>query len=126
MTAVVVLPWPRIVFGSIIGPAVGVALLYLLGERQPRTLAVAAVAACAGTWLWNTMLNIRHATTIDGDIPFRPFPISWQDTGTAIFTFATVSGVLLATTGRHQPGRHTLKLAGIMTAAVLTLDIYTW
>ena len=121
-----VLPWSHILFGSLVGPAVGVAALRVFGERQLRTLLTAATGVCGGTWLWNSMLNIRHAGTIDGDIPFRPFPISWQDTGTAVFSFALATGMLLATIHRDQPGRRTLKVAGIAALAALIVDIYTW
>jgi hypothetical protein len=71
-------------FGSLIGLAIGVVALWLAGEREPRTLATTAASLCAGTCLWDTMLNVRRAAVIDRDIPFRPFPISWQDTGTAV------------------------------------------
>jgi hypothetical protein len=60
-----VLPWSRIVFGSIVGPSLGVAILWMMKERQPQTLAVAAAGVFAGTWLWNLMLNVRHANVID-------------------------------------------------------------
>ena len=92
-----VLPWSRIAFGSTVGPMLGLASLWVARERKPQVLVAAAVAACAGTWLWKAMLNIRHAGVIEGDIPFRPFPISWQDTGTATFCLC----------GRHRdPSRH--------------------
>lgn len=99
-----VLPWSHVLFGSIVGPALGVALLWLARERGALTLAVVGLAACAGTWVWNSMLNIRHATVVDGDIPFKPFLISWQDTGTAVFAFTAITLVLLATINRNEPG----------------------
>ena len=121
-----VLPWSRVVFGSLVGPLVGLIVLGALGERRVRTLGVVAVGTCGGTWLWNAMLNVRHAGVIDGDIPFRPFPISWQDTGTGVFSFAFAAALLLATTHRDQPGRRTLKIAGIAAAAAFVMDVYTW
>ncbi|MBI4883674.1 MAG: hypothetical protein HY826_06420 [Actinobacteria bacterium] len=121
-----VLPWSYVVFGSLIGPAVGVAALWLLGERRVRSLSVAGVGVCAGTWLWNSMLNIRHAGVIDGDVPFKPFPISWQDTGTGVFAFAFAACALLATTERDEPGRRTLRIAGIAALAAFVMDVYTW
>ena len=72
MLSALVLPWSSIVFGSLIGPAVGVGVLWLLRERHRPTLTASALGVCAGTWLWNTMLNIRHAGVIDGDIAFKP------------------------------------------------------
>ena len=126
LSAALVLPWSHIVGGSIAGTVAAVAVLVVLGERQPRTLAVTAVGLMAGTWLWNAMLNIRHAKVIDGDIPFTPFPISWQDTGTGIFALAFSTGLLLATTMRHHPGIRTLKIAGIASACCCIIDIYFW
>jgi hypothetical protein len=72
VTAELVLPWSHILYGSLIGPAVGVVALWFARERDPRTLAATALSVCAGTWVWNTMLNVRHAAVIDVDVPFRP------------------------------------------------------
>ena len=124
--AVLVLPWWRVTFGSVVGPVVGLAVLWAVRERDARSLVATALGVCGGTWLWNTMLNVRHAGVIDGDVPFRPFPISWQDTGTGVFAFAFAALVLLATTGRTRPGARTLKIAGIAALAALVMDIYTW
>jgi hypothetical protein len=121
-----VLPWGSVLFGSLLGPVVGVVVLWLAKERHVPTLLIAAASVCGGTWLWNAMLNIRHATVIDGDIPFKPFPISWQDTGTGVFVFAFVAAALLATICRNEPGHRTLKIAGIAAAAALVMDIYIW
>jgi hypothetical protein len=121
-----VLPWGRVVFGSLVGPLVGVAVLWVARERRVSTLLITAASVCGGTWLWNAMLNIRHATTIDGDIPFQLFPISWQDTGTGVFAFACATAALLATISRSEPGHRTLKIAGIAAAAALVMDVYIW
>ena len=49
MIAPLVLPWSHVLFGSLIGPAVGVALLWLARERDPRVLAIAALGTVALT-----------------------------------------------------------------------------
>jgi hypothetical protein len=121
-----VLQWNRVLFGSLIGPLFAVVALWVARERQPRTLLITAAGVCAGTWLWNAMLNIRHANVIDGDIPFAAFPISWQDTGTGVFAFGFATAGLLATVNRNQPGHRTLRFAGIASVAALVMDIYTW
>ncbi len=126
MLSALVVPWWRIAFGALIGPALGIAIAWLIGERERSSLAMAAIGVFSGTWLWNFMLNIRHAGVIDGDIAFKPFPISWQDTGTGIFSFAFAAAFLLATTCRNQPGHRSLKIAGITATAALIMDIYTW
>jgi hypothetical protein len=124
--AALVLPWSTVAFGSIIGPLVSTAVLWILRERNPKALIVTALGVCAGTLLWNIMLNIRHADVIDGDIAFKPFPISWQDTGTGVFSFAFAAAVLLATAHRNEPGHRTLKIAGVAAFAAIMMDVYTW
>jgi hypothetical protein len=121
-----VVEWSSLAYGATAGPLLGAAVLWLRGQRNRAALGVAAVGAAAGTVLWNTMLNIRNATTIDGDIPFRLFPISWQDTGTTVFAFACATLALLATNHRKVPGEQTLRYAATISAAVLILDVYTW
>lgn len=126
MLSALVVPWSHVLFGSLIGPLVGVAALWRVNERQPSTLLVTAVGVCSGTWVWNLMLNVRHANVIDVDIPFAAFPISWQDAGTGIFAFAFAAITLLATVKRNEPGHRTLKIAGIAAAAAFVMDVYTW
>jgi hypothetical protein len=118
-----VLPWSHILYGSLIGPLVGVVALVVVGQRRPITLVTVAAGICGGTWIWNTMLNVRHAGVI---ISFKPFPISWQDTGTGVFAFAGATLLLLVTVHRNEPGHRTLKVAGVAAGAALIMDIYTW
>jgi hypothetical protein len=126
LTAVLVLPWRTVVIGSVSGALAGIVVLWIARERSARTLALTALAVFTGSFLWNFMLNVRHAGVIDGDIPFALFPISWQDVGTGVFSFAAVALLLMATTHRGEPGRHTLKVAGIASLAALVIDIYSW
>jgi hypothetical protein len=51
MLSALVLPWSRVVFGSLIGPLVGVVVLWLAKERQRSTLLVTAAGVFGGTWL---------------------------------------------------------------------------
>lgn len=121
-----VLPWSTVIAGSIVGALAGTGVLWALGERAPQTLIATALAVFAGTFLWNFMLNVRHAGVIDGDIPFALFPISWQDTGTGIFSFGAAALTLMATTHRNEPGRHTLKVAGLAALTAFLIDVYFW
>lgn len=121
-----VLAWWRVAFGVGVGVVGSTAGLWLAKERNRSVLFASAVGVASGTALWNVMLNVRHARMIDGDIPFRAFPISWQDTGTGIFSFAFASLLLLATAHRETPGRRTLKVAGIAATIAFLFDVYTW
>ena len=64
-----VLPWSHIAFGIGVGVIASTVGLALAKQRSPRVLGVSAVGVAIGTGLWNTMLNIRHAHSIDVDIP---------------------------------------------------------
>ena len=121
-----VLPWSHVAYGIVVGVIASTCGLVLARHRAPRLLATTAFGVASGTGLWNTMLNVRHAHTIDVDVPFRPFPISWQDVGTGMFCFASVTLLLLATVHREKPGRATLKVALIAAGLALLFDIYIW
>ena len=49
MLIALVLPWGRVLFGSLIGPFVGVVALWLAKERQGPTLLMTAVGVFGGT-----------------------------------------------------------------------------
>ena len=126
MLSALVLPRSRVAFGAVIGPVVGVTVLWLAKEPQPCTVLVTAAGVCCGTLLRNVMLNIRHANGIDGDIPFAPFPISWQDTGTGVFSFAfAVPRCSRPSTGTNQA----VAASGspvTQQQRALVMDIHAW
>lgn len=121
-----VLDWWTVAFGICIGTIGSTAGLWLAKERRRTTLIASALGVAVGTALWNVMLNVRHAVTIDGDIPLSVFPISWQDAGTAIFSFAFAALFLLTTAHADEPGRRTLRVAAIAATIAFLFDVYTW
>lgn len=121
-----VVSWWWVLFGAVVGPLVGAGVLWVAGERERPTLTATAAGVCLGTLVWNVMLNVRRAVEIDVDVPFVLFPISWQDAGTGVFSFAFATAALLVTVHRDQPGHRTLKVAGIATAAAFIVDLYVW
>jgi hypothetical protein len=126
MSGVLVLPWRTVVVGSLVGALTGVAVLWSLHERSARVLVGTALAVFAGSFIWNFMLNVRHAGVVDGDIPFALFPISWQDVGGGVFSFAAATLTLTATVYRDEPGRRTLKVAGFASITAFLIDVYFW
>jgi hypothetical protein len=121
-----VLEWWRVALGVGLGMVTSTIGLWIARERSRPVLVASAMGVGIGTALWNSMLNIRHALTIDGDIAFRLFPISWQDTGTGIFCFAMIAMLLLATVHKNEPGHRTLKIASISAGIAFLFDVYTW
>ncbi len=120
------LEWWKVAWGVAVGMTVSTLGLWVAKERSKSVLITAATGVGIGTAVWNTMLNVRQALTVDGDIPFRLFPISWQDVGTGIFSVAVTSVLLLATVYRREPGSKTLKVVGIAAGLAFLFDVYTW
>ena len=83
-------------YGAALSAALAAPLVVTFGRcrRTPIVLAT-AVAAFLMPLAWNLILRDTGATGLfSHDLPFRAFPISWQDTGRAVFTLAGASAVL--------------------------------
>ena len=120
--------WPQIFYGAAL-TAVIVAVVFatVLRERARHVLGPAVVAAFLGPLTWNAILH-RAATDADAffvDIPFKPFPVSWQDTGSGVFAFAVASLALGASLHRDRAGR-VLRLALVVSAVAFIVDIYLY
>lgn len=79
-------------FGAAASALLAVVLTTLLSRTRRPFAALAAtsgLSALAGPLAWNLILRATGA--FSHDIPFKPFPISWQDTGSAVFTLAAAS-----------------------------------
>ncbi len=67
--------------------------MFLRRERAAGALVPVLAATVLGPLAWNAILH-QAATEADRfyvDIPFKPFPGSWQDTGSGVFTIETRS-----------------------------------
>ena len=72
-----------------------------------------------------TRLETEGGDIIDADPSHQRSQIGVSQFA-AIFAFAAITLVLLASVHRNEPGHRTLKVAGIASIAVLLVDIYTW
>src|SRR5215212_7170031 len=90
------LRWSTIVSGAALSGAVAAALLIVLERRRVSrvVLAVAAVSAVAAPIGWNAVLRATHAREFFTDAPIAAFPVSWQDAGSGVVTFALTSALL--------------------------------
>jgi hypothetical protein len=96
-------------------------------EHRPAILATAAGAAFLMPLAWNTILRATGATpAFSHDLPFRPVPISWQDTGSGVFTLAGAMLALALATGAREPAPRLARLALGTAIATLLIDIYTY
>ena len=118
--------WGQILYGAVLSTAVAAVVLVLVKrERRPVVLVAVLSATFLGPLAWNAVLH-RAVTEPNGffvDIPFKPFPVSWQDTGSGVFTFA-VASVLLALVLPREPARRVAALAALAAIVAFVVDIY--
>src|SRR3954469_15648540 len=120
--------WGQILFGAALSTVVA-ALVFIVikHERSAQVLAPALAATFLGPLAWNAILH-RAATDADGffvDIPFKPFPLSWQDTGSGVFTLATAA-LFLSAAMRDDKAWRVLGLALTAAAVAFLVDIYLY
>jgi len=56
--------------------------------RRPLVVVTAAAVGFLATLVWQLVLGATHAREFFTDLPFRPFPVSWQDAGSGVAAFA--------------------------------------
>ncbi|WP_369021739.1 hypothetical protein [Paenarthrobacter ureafaciens] len=121
------LAWTTITYGAAVS-ALGALILVLLlaRERRPFTLVSVAAGAFAGPLAWNAILRAVNAPQFFVDAPIPAFPVSWQDTGSAVFAFAALALTLGLGALRAGPGRHLVLLAGLGAVAALVVDVFLY
>lgn len=121
------LAWTTISYGAALSALVALALVFLAArERRPATLTAVAVGAFAGPFAWNAILRAVNAPQFFVDAPLPVFPISWQDTGSGVFAFATLALVLGVGPLRSTPARRLVLLAGLGAIAALVVDVFLY
>jgi hypothetical protein len=118
--------WGTIAYGAVLSAGfAGVALLLGLRERRVTMLVPAVLAAFAAPIGWNAILRATHAREFFTDAPIPLFPVSWQDTGSGVFTLAVGSAVLGAFHRRAPAGR-VMAVAGVAGLVAFLVDIYLY
>ena len=98
------LSWGVIAYGAALSAVAASGLVGFAGrERRPAVLACAAVSAVLGAVGWNAILHATHADQFFHDAPIPVFPISWQDTGSGVFSVARRHGAAGVRTPTRQP-----------------------
>jgi hypothetical protein len=120
--------WPQIFYGAALSTIIAaIVFVFVRRERTAIVLVPALAATLLGPLAWNAILH-RAATEADGffvDIPFKPFPVSWQDTGSGVFTLAAAS-LLLGLALRRENASRVLSLAVTAAAVAFLVDIYLY
>ncbi|MDT5189657.1 MAG: hypothetical protein QOI28_1908, partial [Mycobacterium sp.] len=79
-----------------------------------------------GPAAWNAILHATHADQFFHDAPISVFPISWQDTGSGVFTVALAAVLLGFGPVRADPARRLASLAVLAGLGALLVDIYLY
>lgn len=121
------LSWTVIGYGAVLS-ALAATILVALAARERRRILVACAAAGAllGAAAWNAILHATHANQFFHDAPISVFPISWQDTGSGVFTIAITLVLLGFGPARADPGRRVAMLATLAGLGALLVDIYLY
>jgi hypothetical protein len=76
---------------------------------------------------WNSILKWTGAVGLfSHDLPFPPFPVSWQDAGTGVFTLAGTALALMAGPCRGDAARGVAATAALTALAALIIDVYLY
>jgi Kef-type K+ transport system membrane component KefB len=119
--------WWAIAYGAALSAVLAVVLVVLLAkQRQPAVLATVALGAVVGPVAWNAILRATHADQFFRGAPIIVFPISWQDTGSAVFAFAALSLLLGFGPLRNGPGRRVAGIATLGALAALLVEIFLY
>lgn len=121
------LPWGVIAYGAALSAVLAVVLvLFAARERRPGIVATLAVGTLVGPVAWNAILHATAANQFFVDAPVPVFPVSWQDTGSGVFTLAALGLILGLGPLRTAPGQRVALLAGLGALAALVVDVYLY
>lgn len=110
---------------SVVAAALLVA--FVARDRRPRVLITVGLAAFVMPIWWNLILRWTGATdAFSHDLPFRPFPVSWQDTGSGVFTLAGAAIALAVGVCAKEPAGPVGRTALWTALGAFLIDIYTY
>lgn len=120
------LSWGAITYGAALSAILAALLVLAAGARTLPVLVAIATGAFAGPVAWNAILRATAANQFFVDAPIPVFPISWQDTGSGVFTLATLALILGAGPLRTASGGRLTLLSLLGALAALIIDIYLY
>jgi hypothetical protein len=121
------LSWGVITYGAALSALAAALLVGFVGrERRPTLLVCAAASAALGAISWNAILHAAHADQFFHDAPIPVFPISWQDTGSGVFSVAVATMLLGFGPLRANSARRLALLALLTGLGALLVDIYLY
>jgi len=118
--------WGQILYGAALSAVLAAVLLAIpKGSRDLSGIVPGALAALAGPIAWNAILRAAHGTEFFTDLPLAIFPVSWQDTGSGVFTLATAA-ITYGLWRGTQPTSRTTGYGLLAAFAALLVDVYLY
>jgi hypothetical protein len=118
--------WGQVFYGAALTTVVAaLVFVFVKRERSRQVLIPALAATLLGPITWNAILHRAGGDGFFVDIPFKPFPVSWQDTVDGIVTLA-VASVFLGLALRREPAGRVLSVAALAAAVAFLVDIYCY
>jgi hypothetical protein len=94
--------------------------------RRPELIVTTTVVTVLAVLGWQCVLRATHASQFFTDLPFRPFPVSWQDTGSGVATLAFTGPVLAYGPLRRRAATDVATLSLAAGVVALLVDIYLY
>lgn len=121
------LEWATIFYGAVLSAVLAGLVVGLIARQARLTAALTSAAgALIGPVAWNAILHVTAAQQFFVDAPIPVFPVSWQDTGSGVFTAAATSLLLGFGPLGKRPARYVASLALTAGIAALLVDIYLY
>ncbi|MQY40574.1 hypothetical protein SRB17_86070 [Streptomyces sp. RB17] len=118
--------WGQIGYGAALSAVLAAVLIVIARGRPRAAVTTGALAAALGPLAWNAILRAAHGDQFFTDAPVMVFPVSWQDTGSGVFTLAAASlGYGLGPLAT-QPARTSVRYSLLAAVAALLVDIYLY
>jgi len=121
------LSWATITYGAGLSAVVaGILVAVASLPRRPVVVATAIASAFLGPLAWNAILRATQGNSFFHDAPIAVFPVSWQDTGSGVFTLAAATVLLSLGSMARDPGRRLLLVALLSAIPALLVDVYLY
>jgi hypothetical protein len=109
-----------VIIGSVVVCLAVVAVLFPW-VRHPRTLITIALTTTIGIVIWNTLLNVTNATSLNVDSPL--LGLSVQDVGSGVGACLTTAFVLRFVTHKNEPAARILWVSAVVGVVTVLVDL---
>jgi hypothetical protein len=122
-----VIDWTDILYGAALSALLAAIVTAIVANERRGLLAlIAGIAALVAPFLWNSILHGTHANEFFTDAPLKAFPVSWQDTGSGVFTLAFAALLFGFGPLAFDPARRAVGFALVTGLSAFVVDVYLY